>query len=321
MFAGSRLLLPVSTICVTLVPKPGRKEGHAVREPSLLSGIAVLRRSGSRKWRRPPVAARSGGAGAKEEQVGRKTRCRAPGSRRGGCRPRGSGGVAPFAWRPKPAAIRHVWGGAGNGGLAAGCPRPEEPPPSARRRMSIGPSTKEVQYHRMAPRVNRSAGWGPSGSVSGNRTEIFFFSSLPSLVSVTPHPSVSFLSPRLSLPPGTPRPPWRAPPRERGEGGVERSLVSTPRPARGDGVCDEWGGAESRGNGARPVEWMIMNDTCATHRSRVPRRSFGRNKRRSDDIGRRERTRPGFYFMFCVRQSSARGCRVSFVFVYFIKCV
>ncbi len=41
------------------------------------------------------MAARSGGAGAKEEQVGRKTRCRAPGSRRGGCRPRGSGGVGP----------------------------------------------------------------------------------------------------------------------------------------------------------------------------------------------------------------------------------
>ncbi len=57
--------------------------------------------------------------------------------------------------------------------------------------------------------------------------------------------------------------------------------------------CDEWGGAESRGNGARPVEWMIMNDTCATHRSRVPRRSSGRNKRRSDNSGRRERTRPG----------------------------
>ncbi len=28
---------------------------------------------------------------------------------------------------------------------------------------------------------------------------------------------------------------------------------------------------------------------------------------------------PGFYFMFCVWQSSVRGCRVSFVFVYFIK--
>ena len=29
-FAGSRLLLPTSTNLVTLVPKPGRKEGHAV---------------------------------------------------------------------------------------------------------------------------------------------------------------------------------------------------------------------------------------------------------------------------------------------------
>ncbi len=61
-----------------------------------------------------------------------------------------------------------------------------------------------------------------------------------------------------------------------------------------------------------------MNDTCTTHRSRVPRRSFGRNKRRSDDSGRRERTRPGFLFGFCVRQSSVRGCRFYFVFVYFI---
>ncbi len=42
-----------------------------------------------------------------------------------------------------------------------------------------------------------------------------------------------FLSPRLSLPPGTPRPPWRVPPG--GGGGVERSLEGTPRPARGDG--------------------------------------------------------------------------------------
>ncbi len=122
-------------------PKPGRKEGHAVREPSLLRGIAVLRRSGSRKKRRSPVAARSGGAGAMEEQVGRKTRCRAPGSRRGGCRSRGSEGVAPFAWRPKPAAIRHVWGGAGNGGLAAGCPRPEEPPPLLIRLLAYGGSS------------------------------------------------------------------------------------------------------------------------------------------------------------------------------------
>ncbi len=65
-----------------------------------------------------------------------------------------------------------------------------------------------------------------------------------------------------------------------------------------------------------------MNDTCATHRSRVPRRSSGRNKRRSDNSGRRERTRPGFYFVFCLRQSSVRGCRFSVMFVYLIiKCV
>ncbi len=43
------------------------------------------------------MAARGGGAGAKEEPVGRKTRCRAPRSRRGGCRPRGSGGVGPVS--------------------------------------------------------------------------------------------------------------------------------------------------------------------------------------------------------------------------------
>ncbi len=32
-------------------------------------------------------------------------------------------------------------------------------------------------------------------------------------------------------------------------------------------MCDEWGGAESRGSRARPVELMIMSDTCTTHRS------------------------------------------------------
>ncbi len=253
MFAGSRLLLPVYTNSVTLVPKPGRKEGHVVREPSLLSGIAVLRRSGSRKWRRPPVAARSGGAGAKEEQVGRKTRCRAPGSRRGGCRPRGSGGVAPFAWRPKPAAIRHVWGGAGNGGLAAGCPRPEEPPPSARRRMSIGPSAKEVQYHRMAPRVNRSAGWGPSGSVSGNRTEFFFF--LSPLSRLCHSSSFRLLSLASSV--LTPRYAAAAltgSPRERGEGGCRAQSREYPPACEG-----RWGyvtsGAGPRAVGTERGRW------------------------------------------------------------------
>ncbi len=44
------------------------------------------------------------------------------------------------------------------------------------------------------------------------------------------------------------------PPGEGGRGGVERSLVGTPGLRGAMGVCGEWGGAESRGNGARPVE-------------------------------------------------------------------
>ncbi len=170
-------------------------------------GIAVLRRSGSTEKRRPPVAARGGGAGTIEDQVGRKARCRAPGSRRGGCRPRGSGGVG--AVRPEPAAIRHVWGGAGNGGLAAGYPRPEEPSLSARRRRSVRPSTKDVQYHRMAPRVRASQLVEDRAAACPGTGSRFFFSFPLSPLSslsllILPSP---FLSPRLSLPPGTPRPP------------------------------------------------------------------------------------------------------------------
>lgn len=48
---------------VTLVPKPGRKEMHAVREPLLLRGIAVLWRSCSTKEWWQPVAAQDGAAG------------------------------------------------------------------------------------------------------------------------------------------------------------------------------------------------------------------------------------------------------------------
>ncbi len=84
---------PIYELCY--IGAETREEGGTCcqKKPSLLRGIAVLRRSGSTEKRRPPVAARGGGAGTIEDQVGRKARCRAPGSRRGGCRPRGSGGV------------------------------------------------------------------------------------------------------------------------------------------------------------------------------------------------------------------------------------
>ncbi len=152
----------------------------------------MLRRSGSRKKRGPPVAARGGGAGAMEEQVGRKARCRAPGQGGVAVVQEGAEESTPFAKRPEPAAIRHVWGGAGNGGLAAGCPRLEEPSPSARRRRSVRPSTKDVQYHRMAPRVRSSQLVEDQAAVCPGTGPIFilFFSSLP--VSVSPHPSVCF---------------------------------------------------------------------------------------------------------------------------------
>ncbi len=64
-------------------------------------------------------------------------------------------------------------------------------------------------------------------------------------------------------------------------------------------LCDKWGGAESRGNGARPVEQMIMSDTYTTYRSQVPRRSSGRIKGGATR-GRQERNRPEVLFcVFC----------------------
>ncbi len=235
MFAGSRLLLPVSIICVTLVPKPGMKEGHAVREPSLLSGIAVLRRSGSRKWRRPPVVARSGGAGAKEEQVGRKTRCRAPGMRRGGCHPRGSGGVG--AVRQWAGACCHPPGWWRSRERGTRCRRPSTGGAIAGRQEAEG----HRAVHQRGPVPSHGTASEPLSWLRTERQCVrepdrdFFFplSPLSSLsLLILPSP---FLSPRLSLPPGTLRPPWRAPPGRGGRGGVERSLGSTPRPARGDG--------------------------------------------------------------------------------------
>ncbi len=61
--------------------------------------------------------------------------------------------------------------------------------------------------------------------------------------------------------------------------------------------CDEWGGAESRGNGARPVELMMMSDTCTTHRSRVPRRSSGRIKGGVTTV--QDERGPGLDFSLC----------------------
>ncbi len=78
------------------------------------------------------------------------------------------------------------------------------------------------------------------------------------------------------------------------------------------------------GQGREPWEWSeasgVNDDERQLHHSPVlsPTVELRKEKRRSDDNERRERTRPGFYFVFCVRQSSVRGCHFSFVFVDFI---
>ncbi len=123
MFAGSRLLLPVLRTLLHWCRNPGGRRDMLSEEALAAEGIAVLRRSGSTEKRRPPVAARGGGAGAIEDQVGRKARCRAPGSRRGGCRPKGSGGVGAVRQEAGACCRPPCWGRSRERGLAAGCPQ------------------------------------------------------------------------------------------------------------------------------------------------------------------------------------------------------
>ncbi len=126
-----------------------------------------------------------------------------------------------------------VGGGAGNGGLAAGYPRLEEPSPSTRRRRSVKPSTKDVQYHRMAPRVRATQLVDDRAAVcpgTGPRCFFFFFFFLFS-VTLIPSP---FLSPRLSLPQVRHGRPDGLPPGG-GEGGSRPQSHGYPPAARGDG--------------------------------------------------------------------------------------
>ncbi len=162
-------------------------------------GIAVLRRSGSRKKQRPPVAARGGGAGAIEEQVGRKTRCCAPRSRRGGCRLRGSGGVSAVRREARACCRPPCLGRSRERGTRCRLP-------STAGAIAVHQEAEEhLAVHQRCPVPSHgtaseslSAVWRPNCSVSGNRTTILFFplshlSSLSLLILTSP-----FLSPRLT---------------------------------------------------------------------------------------------------------------------------
>ncbi len=145
---------------------------------------------------------------AVEEQVGRKTRCRAPWLRRGGCHPRGSGGVGavrqwagacchlPGWWRSRERGTR-FWLPSTGGAIAV---------------------RQEAEEHRAVHQRGPVPSHGTASEpLSWLRTERqcvrepdprFIYFSLSPLFSLSllilPSP---FLSPRLSLPPGTPRPP------------------------------------------------------------------------------------------------------------------
>ncbi len=141
----------------------------------------------------------------------------------------------------------------------------------------VRPSTKDVQYHRMAPRVRASQLVEDRAQrVREPDRDFFFFFSLspplsrPCLLSsfrllfsslVCPYPQV-----RRGRPDG---PPW--------EGGGSRAQSRGYPPA-----CEGRWGYVTCGGGREPWERSEaggvndMSDTCATHRSRVPRRSSGR---------------------------------------------
>ncbi len=254
MFAGSRLLLPVYIICVTLVPET-REEG------------------GTRCQR---ALAAEGDRGAEEigQQEVAETASGCP--KRWCWSKRRTGGTEdslPCSW------VEEGW-------LPSERERRSRPvrleaeacchPPCLGRSRERGtrcrlPSTGGATAVRQEADEHRAVhqrGPGPSHGTASEplswlRTERqcvrepdrdFFFplSSLSLLILPSP-----FLSPRLSLPPGTPRPPWRAPPVRRGgrgEGGSRAQSGGYPPACEG-----RWGyvasGAGPRAVGTERGRW------------------------------------------------------------------
>ncbi len=206
----------------------------------------MLRRSGSRKKRRPLVAARGGGAGAMEEQVGRKARCHAPGTRRGGCHPRGSGGVG--AVRQWAGACCHPpgWGRSRERGTRCRLP-------STGGAIAVHQEAEECQaVHQRCPvpshgTASELLSWLRTERQCVREPDRDFFSSLPSLFSVTPHPSVSFSLASSVLTPRYAAAALTGSPRERGEGGSRAQSRGYPPACEG-----RWGYVKS-GAGPRAV--------------------------------------------------------------------
>ncbi len=184
-----------------------------------------------------------------------ETRCRAPRSRRGGCRPRGSEESAPLAWRPKPAASRHVGEEQGTGDSlpAALDRRSHRRPPGGGG--AAGRPPNDVQYHRMAPASEPLSWLRDRAAVCPGTGPRFFF---PLSLSLLCHSSsFRLLFSRLVCPYPQERRgrPYGLPPGE--GGGGEYSAVSWVPP-----VCEGlWGyvasGAGPRAVGTERGRWSI----------------------------------------------------------------
>ncbi|XP_056610798.1 uncharacterized protein C3orf38 homolog isoform X2 [Triplophysa dalaica] len=247
MFAGSRLLPSILLRCVTVVPKPGRKERHAVGESSPPSGLAVPESSGSADEGRTPVAARSGGSGETEvhsaatvkTSVERRPLLPRPWVEvgwlsskweRGGCRrpPEAGACVRPPRGRSRGRKCR-VSHRLPEAGACVRPPKGEEQgtgnPP---RLPDKGGATAGRQgadgraVHRSPRATARHREGEYSGWLRNERQHVgepdFFSPSLPSLFPVAPRAPVSVVSSRRCIPPTPP------PPRE-GEGACTVAVV------------------------------------------------------------------------------------------------
>ncbi len=143
MFAGSHLLLPVSTNFVTLVPETREEGGTRCQRALAAEGDRGAEEIGQQEVAETASGCPKRWCWSKRRTGGTEDSLPCswveegwlPSERERRSRPRSPGGrsLLPFAMFGEEQ---------GTGDFAAGCPRPEEPPPSARRRRSIGPSTK-----------------------------------------------------------------------------------------------------------------------------------------------------------------------------------
>ncbi len=247
MFAGSRLLLPVYTNCVTLVPETREEGGTRCQRALAAEGDRGAEEIGQQE--ETEIASgcpkrwcwSNGRTGGTEDSLP----CSwveegwLPSERERRSRPRSPGGRSLL-----PSAMFGEEQGTGDSLPAALDRRSHRRPPGGGWASGRPPKrSSTIAWHRewTAQLVEDRAAVCPG---TGPR---FFFSSLPSLISVTPHPSVSFSLASSVLTPRYPAAALTGSPRERGEGGSRAQSRGYP-PA-----CEGWWGYVASGVGPRAV--------------------------------------------------------------------